>query len=183
MHAHLPSIILVLFALLADRRIKSILYYDQKRRIIIFRGLAIGILLFFLTKNLSQLPIAERMPIPPRSSTFVPAMVKDVCKGEYERVTSSRMIGFMTDDLERSRAYLGNRKRLATFTEELQNREQLNVVVNGGSVTLGNGVDPKTLRYSDQLEVWLNEMYPVDGDHCHRVFKMGSHGADVCVSV
>jgi hypothetical protein len=93
------------------------------------------------------------------------------------------MIGLTTDDRERSRAYLGNRKRFATFTEKLQNREQVIVVVNGGSVTLGNGVDPKTLWYSDQLEVWLNEMYPVDSDHRHRVFKMGSHGADdVCMT-
>jgi hypothetical protein len=64
------AIILVLFVLLADLRIKSTLYYDQKRLIVLFGGLrsgymTIGILLFFLTTNLSQLPIAETTPIPP----------------------------------------------------------------------------------------------------------------------
>jgi hypothetical protein len=84
------------------------------------------------------------------------------------------------------------------------------VIVCGGSITMGHGVEPQSARYSDALEVWLNEAYPVavdtkqdsNNDHNnknnyepfqgeynfrndfpnrHRVFMRGGHGANVCV--
>ena len=79
------------------------------------------------------------------------------------------------------------------------------VIVCGGSITMGHGVEPQSGRYSDALEVWLNTVYPVattsvdnnnnpttkaphsdadynfrnDHPNRHRVFMRGGHGANV----
>jgi len=99
------------------------------------------------------------------------------CEQEYRRVTASRTPGLTVEDLEHSRAYMGNRYRLGLFTEKLKARKKVNVIVCGGSITLGHGITPQTDRYSDQLEVWLNGMYPTTSKH--KVLNYGSHGADV----
>lgn len=117
----------------------------------------------------------------------------DSCVVEYKRVTAeSRLQGLTEDDLERSIAHVGNRQRLAKLTHKLQQRLlPVSVVVCGGSISLGHGIEPRTLRYSNQLEQWLNTIYPLkknlkNGDqkqskHEHRVYNRGSHGADVRV--
>lgn len=112
---------------------------------------------------------------------------------EYRRVTiSSRNLGLTKEVLERSRAHVGNRWRLARLNQILENDNDnnnhtaeaapVNIVVCGGSISLGHGISPHTERYSDQLERWLNDMYPIPSavpTRKHRVHNMGSHGADV----
>ena len=34
------------------------------------------------------------------------------------------------------------------------------------------------MRYSDRLQVWLNDKYPLSGQQ-HEVLNRGAHGADV----
>jgi hypothetical protein len=99
---------------------------------------------------------------------------------------SSRNLGLTQEVLERSRAHVGNRWRLARFSQTLTQQQQpVHIVVCGGSISLGHGISPHTERYSDQLERWLNEMYPLQSSSSstrkHRVHNMGSHGADVCI--
>ena len=94
-----------------------------------------------------------------------------------------RTPGLTADDLLRSQAYPGNRYRLTQFTRKLQRQQHpTNVVVCGGSISLGHGVTPTTLRYSNQLEGWLNALYPLQQQQQqqHKVWNMGSHGADMC---
>jgi hypothetical protein len=125
----------------------------------------------------------------------------DICTKEFERITSDlsdiRVPGLTLDDFERSIAHVGNRYRLAQFTNKLiqsssksliginqspKGGSPVSVVVCGGSISLGHGVTPNTARYSDQLEVWLNVAFPVSTNNSlkHQVFNRGSHGADVC---
>jgi hypothetical protein len=110
---------------------------------------------------------------------------------EYERVSANRTAGLTAEDLERSRANVGDRSRLAALAAKLaappRRRRPVRVVVCGGSISLGHGVAPVTGRYSDQLQAWLNEAYPVvaraaDGaeQRHHVVLNKGSHGADMC---
>ena len=141
----------------------------------------------------------------------------DPCKIEYERVMSSTITqGLTEEDLLRSRAWIGNEERLVKFVNKLTKKSittattttnessggnggGVNVVVCGGSITLGHGVEPAiTSRYSNKLEDWLNQMYPLSSSSSsslphprnqkgqqqpqpkHNVYNHGSHGADMC---
>jgi hypothetical protein len=59
-------------------------------------------------------------------------------------------------------------------------------MVAGGSILLGHGVAPESLRYADRLETWMNDIYPMQnstlgsGKNRHRVFNVAVHGADMC---
>ncbi|CAB9531008.1 expressed unknown protein [Seminavis robusta] len=67
----------------------------------------------------------------------------DMCQKEYQRVTSNRTKGITRDDLERSRALVGNRYRLAMLAKTLKERKRpITGVVCGGSISLGHGVVP-----------------------------------------
>jgi hypothetical protein len=124
-------------------------------------------------------------------STSRPPVEHDACMVEYQRVTAQRTRGLTAEDLERSRALMGNRYRLAQVARSLQHRQRpITVAVCGGSISLGHGVHPGNLRYSDRLEVWLNEQFPIatssmpvaaEGAQqpAHKVYNKGSHGADV----
>jgi hypothetical protein len=117
-----------------------------------------------------------------RRGNAVAAVTVDPCLVEYQRVTENRTEGLTVEDLERSRAYVGNRHRLGLFASKLvaAQRQPVNVIVCGGSISLGHGVTPVESRYSDVLQVWLNDKYPLSNPAGkHRVFNMGSHGADV----
>jgi len=107
----------------------------------------------------------------------------DLCMDEYRRVTADRTTGLTADDLERSRAVTGNRQRLAGLaTRLIQQRKPVHIVVCGGSISIGHGVHPPTLRYSDRLKEWLNTYYPMQQDEKqqqHTVTSMAAHGADV----
>jgi hypothetical protein len=138
------------------------------------------------------------------------------CKKEYQRVTTDmvdRVPGLTYDDYERSIAHVGNRYRLSKFVKKLvrssnitnKQKQQssdndsdaanaVTVIVCGGSITMGHGVEPDTARYSDALEVWLNNAYPISdiqkgndkknsiqrtASLKHRVYNRGGHGANV----
>jgi hypothetical protein len=86
-------------------------------------------------------------------------------------------------------------------TQNNKNNKPVTVIVCGGSITMGHGVEPQSGRYSDALEGWLNTVYPVaidkndptttkapndaeynyrnDYPNRHRVFMRGGHGANV----
>jgi hypothetical protein len=152
------------------------------------------------------------------------------CQRELDRVTvhmPDHVPGLTQEDYERSIAHVGNRYRLARFVQKLiqsttttmntdsnstasdsntesNNNKAVTVVVCGGSITMGHGVEPQAGRYSDALEVWLNDAYPVavetnsstkddkkpnigdynyrnDYPNRHRVYTRGGHGANVRV--
>ena len=49
----------------------------------------------------------------------------------------------------------------------------------GGSITRAHGVyKAEKYRYSSQLEEWMNNDFPSVTPH--RVFNLGTHGADIC---
>ena len=158
------------------------------------------------------------------------------CRREFHRWTvdmPDHVRGLTSEDYERSIAHVGNRYRIATFVQKLilstqpmtntitnSNSSNLNdavsrttstpvtVIVCGGSITMGHGVEPQSGRYSDALETWLNAAYPVfvddvdasdqsatkepfsdgsynyrnDYPHRHRVYMRGGHGANVCIT-
>jgi hypothetical protein len=67
----------------------------------------------------------------------------DLCEAEYQRVARDRTPGLTKDDLERSRALMGNRHRLAGLARKLQQRiEPVTAVICGGSISIGHGVVP-----------------------------------------
>jgi hypothetical protein len=104
------------------------------------------------------------------------------CLAEYRRVTEGRIGGLTREDLDRSRAYVGNRQRLGYLAEKLTQRTlPVTAVACGGSISVGHGVYPETARYADILEDWFNDKYslPQDAPRKHQVHKMVSHGADV----
>jgi hypothetical protein len=106
---------------------------------------------------------------------------EDVCESEFERTTANKVRGLTSIDMERSVAYTGNRQRIAKLVRKLQSRQEaVTVVVCGGSITLGHGIEnPKEARYSGRLQQWLNETYPLTPPLQHTVYNRGSHGADV----
>jgi hypothetical protein len=109
---------------------------------------------------------------------------EDVCKSEFERTMANKVKGLTPIDMERSIAYTGNRQRIAKLVRKLQTRQEaVTVVVCGGSITLGHGIEnPKEARYSGLLQQWLNETYPLTMQpplQQHTVYNRGSHGADV----
>jgi hypothetical protein len=140
---------------------------------------------------------------------------ESLCKREYHRVSTDmnemhvsgndiRVPGLSEEDYERSVAHVGNRFRLAHFVNKLiqsssrtvmgenhnlaaENSGPVTVVVCGGSISLGHGVNPGVARYSNLLEGWLNLAYPIfksntssnENESRHRVYNRGSHGADV----
>lgn len=107
------------------------------------------------------------------------------CQTEYNRLVSGQTQGLTPQDLLRSRTLIGNQYRLESVMKALSSRERPVVaVVAGGSISLGHGVaDPQQNRYSNRLEAWMNEMYPLHsekGQKKHKVINVASHGADSC---
>ena len=155
--------------------------------------------------------------------------IRHQCRREYDRLTihmPDHVSGLTEEDYERSIAHVGNRYRIAHFIQKLiqstttnnngnnsttetnsNNNKAVTVIVCGGSITMGHGVEPQAARYSDALEVWLNDAYPVavptngtsipndkipfngeynyrnDYPNRHRVFMRGGHGANVRICV
>ncbi len=145
------------------------------------------------------------------------------CQREFHRATDQRpdhVPGLTPDDYERSIAHVGNRYRIAAFVQKLiqstavshNHQSPVTAVVCGGSITMGHGLEPQSSRYSDSLEMWMNEVYPTPlnnndsnnthpttafnpaaqstyeynyGDQYpdrHRVYFRGGHGANVRTS-
>ncbi len=118
--------------------------------------------------------------------------VQSSCQAEYNRIVSQQTPGLTPQDLLRSRALIGNQYRLEKLMEKLSSRERpVVVVVAGGSISLGHGLaNPDQHRYSNRLENWMNEMYPLppepktdqdnNAQQRHKVINVASHGADSC---
>ena len=118
------------------------------------------------------------------------------CQTEYQRIMSKVTTNLTADDYDRSIAQVGNRYRLSRIIQQKlsfrettppqqqqrRGREPLTIVVCGGSITLGHGITPVTSRYSNQLETFLNTVYPTKQQSAHTVYNRGSHGADVRIS-
>ena len=112
------------------------------------------------------------------------------CQQEYQRVMSNITTNLTKDDYDRSIAHVGNRYRLSRIVNQKllvqsnraipQERLPLTIVVCGGSITLGHGITPVSSRYSNQLEMYLNSVYPTK-QKLHKVYNRGSHGADVSI--
>jgi GNAT superfamily N-acetyltransferase len=136
-----------------------------------------------------------------RQRKSLPQHKDDVCMKDYQRVMSKKTKGLTEEDFLRSRAWVGNEQRLAKFVTKLEKSSRdadagpVNVIVAGGSITLGHGVHPYNGKYSNRLERWLLMMYPPRQQRAatyaeknatkqerkmHRVYNRGSHGADIC---
>jgi hypothetical protein len=118
--------------------------------------------------------------------TAVPDNGDAGCEAEYQRVTTNRTKGLTDEDLKRSWTNTGNRYRLSTLAKSLtdmtRNPRPIKAVVSGGSISLGHGTK-SGLRYSDRLEAWLNDQFPIPVTMGkHQVFNKGSHGADVSLT-
>ena len=128
------------------------------------------------------------------AAAAIPSTI-DPCQFEYERMTSNQTRGLTLEDYRKSWSHVGSRKRLAKLVHKLQEqREPILAVVSGGSISLGHGV-VKGLRYSDRLEHWMNDKFPLAQSQSqpqpqpqkhqlkqlqrHKVLNKGSHGADV----
>ena len=108
------------------------------------------------------------------------ANLDDACDMEYKRVTRQQTPGITKDDLARSQAHLGNRFRLTEVMKVLTARNRpVNIVVAGGSISLGHGVTPDSARYAERLESWMNQEYPLASGQ-HGVLNVAAHGADMC---
>ena len=114
------------------------------------------------------------------------------CQVEYNRITKTQTPGITKQDLRRSQAWIGNQYRLTQTMKALSSRQRpVNVVVAGGSISLGHGVTPTNARYAERLKKWMNDMYPLqnndsmnhnDQNHIkeHKVINVAAHGADMC---
>ena len=109
------------------------------------------------------------------------------CQVEYNRITKTQTPGITKQDLRRSQAWIGNQYRLTQTMKALSSRQRpVNVVVAGGSISLGHGVTPTNACYAERLEKWMNDMYPLQNndnmDHSkeHKVINVAAHGADMC---
>lgn len=112
------------------------------------------------------------------------------CQQEYQRIMGDLTTNLTKDDYDRSIAHVGNRYRLSRIinqkllvqSSKATPQEQLpvTIVVCGGSITLGHGITPVSSRYSNQLEMYLNAVFPTKRK-LHKVYNRGSHGADVSI--
>lgn len=112
-----------------------------------------------------------------------PLQEVDKCEAEYDRITSKQTPGITKNDLRRSQAWIGNQYRLTRAMEALSSRRRPVVaVVAGGSISLGHGVTPESVRYAERLEEWMNGMYPLQNNEHgeHKVINVAAHGADMC---
>ena len=119
------------------------------------------------------------MPLKFKSTSNV-GRINSQCQAEYDRISSNRTPGITTQDLLRSKAWIGNQYRLNKAINTLSDKKRPFVaVVAGGSISLGHGTLSE-LKYSERLEGWLNEMYPLSNNNKHQVINVAAHGADMC---
>lgn len=105
---------------------------------------------------------------------------KSTCDIEYDRIAAARTPGMTAEDLQRATyAWTGNRYNLAQVAEQLYKRPVVGIAM-GGSITMGHGVHPHTLRYAERLEEGWNKLYPLPNGKKHKVILKASHGADIC---
>ena len=105
----------------------------------------------------------------------------DVCDAAFQKAIQGRTQGLSDYHFRRSRAHWGHQYRLDQVAQKLEQKQQLQVVAFGGSITKGHGIERNLTIGSDwytgRLEHWLNQNYP---GAQHRVHNMAQHGADIC---
>eukprot|EP00980_Cylindrotheca_fusiformis_P005627 scaffold1184_cov132-Cylindrotheca_fusiformis.AAC.48 len=102
------------------------------------------------------------------------------CDEEFERLTLNHTHNLSTEDIRRSRAWVGNERRLAKVVDKLSARKMpISVVVYGGSISMGHGLANGSLKYLNEFEKWLNEYFPISNSE-HKVYSRAGHGADMC---
>jgi hypothetical protein len=91
------------------------------------------------------------------------------CRAEYAHVIAGRTPGVTVQDLRRSEAWLGNRRRLvgvmAGLSLPAHCRRPVVAVLARGSTSLGHGVAPRGARCADRLEGWM-DLAPLFGWGC-----------------
>jgi len=122
---------------------------------------------------------------PEMNATFAPKndnLRPSQCQSEYDRLTTHQTPGLTKQDLIRSQAWTGNQNRIVQMMKKLSSRERPVVaVVAGGSISLGHGVTPDSVRYAERLQTWMNDMFPLeDKNNKHQVINVAAHGADMC---
>ena len=122
----------------------------------------------------------------PTSTNTLPSSAISQCQLEYNRLTSKQTPG-LSSALRQSEAWIGNQYRLSQTMKALSSQQRpIVAVVAGGSISLGHGVQPDEARYADRLEMWMNEMYPLQNqdnkknNQQHKVINVAAHGADMC---
>ena len=123
-----------------------------------------------------------------------------------QTTTTTRLLS--KQDYKRSRVWLGDEQRILKFVNKLKIRQEgVNVIVCGGSITMGHGIVESSGRYSDRFETWLNTFFPLQSaddnydrnnhnatnngqanqqskqqqqQHQHKVYTRAAHGADMC---
>eukprot|EP00970_Alexandrium_tamarense_P001662 scaffold202_cov202-Alexandrium_tamarense.AAC.3 len=127
---------------------------------------------------------SSHSPLSAADATLSIQINNNPCQLEYDRISAKQTPGLTKHDFLRSRAWLGNQYRLTQLMKSLSSRTRPVVgVVAGGSISLGHGVTPETLRYANRLESWMNEMYPLQNNattNQHKVINVAAHGADMC---
>ncbi len=84
---------------------------------------------------------------------FVARTPPPSCRAEYARITAGRTPAVTDQDLRRSVAWRGNRRRLAGVMARLSSpaRHRRPVVAVVGSILLGHGVAPEGAQYADRM--------------------------------
>jgi hypothetical protein len=94
-----------------------------------------------------------------RGADFVAWLPPPSCRAENASVTAGRTLGVMDQDLRRSEAWLGNRRRLAGAIRAVVASPPLQTHCHGrgqgGGILLGHGVAPGGAWYNDHLEGWI----------------------------
>jgi hypothetical protein len=123
-----------------------------------------------------------------------------VCWENYQRAIADRLMGITDEDVLRSKTFFGNRYRISVLANVLgmdtisnsnnntiphkavsAAKRPVKAIVCGGSISLGHGVK---VRYSDRLQDWLNDKFPVsDSFHTTRAKATTSIAAAAAAAV
>lgn len=104
----------------------------------------------------------------------------DNCDMEFQRLTEDHRHNLTLEDFRRSRAWVGNEKRLAKFIEKLSAKTHpVAAIVYGGSISMGHGLEDGSLKYLNEFEKWMNSYFPLQSAK-HKVYSRAGHGADMC---
>lgn len=102
------------------------------------------------------------------------------CDMEFRRLTTDHRHHLTLEDFRRSRAWVGNEQRLSKLFQKLSAKsDPVSAVVYGGSISMGHGLADASLKYLNELELWMNTNFPMQSAK-HKVYSRAGHGADMC---
>lgn len=143
-------------------------------------GLCLWILLLFLSLHVFSEQERKQGSTPDVSLLDTVSENADKCDTEFRRLTEGHRHNLTLEDFRRSRAWVGNEKRLANLFEKLSARtDPIAAVVYGGSISMGHGLADHSLKYLNELEKWMNVNFPLQSAK-HKVYSRAGHGADMC---